>query len=110
MKRRSFIEKTVYLRRREDAELIAFLATQRNESEAIRAALRAYMNGGGDSSPTARIDPETISQAVGQGLGDIRAVVEAAVTSALAGLSQAGVGADQETDFEVDFGDDLLAD
>ncbi len=103
---KSFITKTFYLNREKDADLVDYLAEQRNESGTIGAALRAYMTTTRSSTP--QFDQEELTAAVASA---VRRTVESALSSALAGVTVTGeeqTADDNEDEFE--FGGGLLAD
>ena len=84
------VRKVCFLSPERDAQLLDWLAVQKNESALIRAALWAYFNQAhasvAEASP-APVDPALIRQAVAEALdlAALRQVVEAAIRSSFPG-------------------------
>jgi len=101
IKEKNFI-KTVYYNRHDDADLIEWIQRQENANDAVRQALRQYvhhsppwqgegqtLSNGGKTGQTAAIDPAqlraVVEEVITEQLGQIRAIVQAAIDTALAG-------------------------
>ena len=107
------VKLTVRLDPQEDADLLAWLETQRrlgygSVSREVKAALRAWVQGGASSTGSPVLDLETL-------LAEVRQVVEAALSTALEGLtlhpaSQAPADGDETAALLDALGEHLLLD
>ena len=102
------VRKVCFLNKDRDARVLEWLQSQGSESAAIRAALWAYLDQPAEVTPPASVDLTVLHQLLETlpNLVAIRQVVDAAVKTALIGLTltpPAGPPqADEETDLTLD--------